>query len=91
MFVSVLRIFLCLPDPKIGTASRLTIERKYGRYLTSWKNLVVFGLETFRRDRELFREALKELNIGLERTVSKSILNIYLVGSQADFGHGSLS
>ena len=52
-------------DPKMGTASRLTIEENMAIAQRRGKSRGL-GWGVREKDRELFREALKELNIGLE-------------------------
>ena len=55
----------CFQDPKMGTASRLTIEENMAIALRrGQKRGLGWGVKE--KDRIQFQEALKELNIGLE-------------------------
>ena len=66
-------------DPKMGTASRLTIEENMAIAQRRGKSRgLSWGVRE--KDRELFREALKELNIGLENRLK--VDTQYLSGGQ---------
>ena len=66
-------------DPKMGTASRLTIEENMAIAQRCGKSRgLSWGVRE--KDRELFREALKELNIGLENRLK--VDTQYLSGGQ---------
>ena len=66
-------------DPKMGTASRLTIEENMAIAPRRGKSRgLSWGVRE--KDRELFREALKELNIGLENRLK--VDTQYLSGGQ---------
>ena len=66
-------------DPKMGTASRLTIEENMAIAQRRGKSRGL-GWGVREKDRELFREALKELNIGLENRLK--VDTQYLSGGQ---------
>ena len=66
-------------DPKMGTASRLTIEENMAIAQRRGRSRGL-GWGVREKDRELFREALKELNIGLENRLK--VDTQYLSGGQ---------
>ena len=66
-------------DPKMGTASRLTIGENMAIAQRRGKSRGL-GWGVREKDRELFREALKELNIGLENRLK--VDTQYLSGGQ---------
>ena len=66
-------------DPKMGTASRLTIEENMAIAQRRGKSRGL-GWGVREKDRECFREALKELNIGLENRLK--VDTQYLSGGQ---------
>ena len=66
-------------DPKMGTASRLTIEENMAIAQRRGQSRGL-GWGVREKDRELFREALKELNIGLENRLK--VDTQYLSGGQ---------
>ena len=66
-------------DPKMGTASRLTIEENMAIAKKRWARRVLsWGVKE--KDREEFKTALKELNIGLENRLK--VDTQYLSGGQ---------
>lgn len=66
-------------DPKMGTASRLTIEENMAIALRRGKGRgLSWGVRE--KDREQFKKALKELNIGLEKRLK--VDTQYLSGGQ---------
>ena len=66
-------------DPKMGTASRLTIEENMAIAQRRGQSRGL-GWGVREKDREFFREALKELNIGLENRLK--VDTQYLSGGQ---------